>query len=147
MVMGPICRALDQVYWRTMLEAFYTALQQRDVSGYAWADSDGWTQSRTPTEWSRHLECWIDLGGTITLAPPNYQHEGRLVFAARYHADDDSTSQARLQAAIRDACELLLRLQLPDGARVLGLSQVLVEGPYQGGFVEVSIGFTALFPR
>tara|TARA_R110002126_G_scaffold152052_1_gene299125 strand:+ start:18 stop:461 length:444 start_codon:yes stop_codon:yes gene_type:complete len=147
MVMRALSIAVTESFWTRLLEALYTGLEDRDATGYAWAPSDGWTQSRTPEEWRAHLECWLDLGGVITLSEDAYLHECRLVFALRYHADDDSVSQARMQAAIRDACEYLLRVPLPDSARVLGISQAAIEGVYEGGWVQVTIGFTLYVPR
>lgn len=134
-------------YFEGLLNALYGGLEARDVTGYAWDASDRWARSRTPGEWRSHLECWLDLGGTLRLDPPSYQHECRLVFAARYHADSDVQAQSRLQAAIRDACEYLLAVQLPDSARVLTITSATVEGTYEGGWVEVTVSFLMQVPR
>ena len=134
-------------YFQRLLEALYGGMEGRSTTGYAWDPSDRWTRSRTPLDWRAHLECWMDLGGTVTLAPPGYEHACRLIFGARYHADDDSTSQARLHAAIRDACEYLLAVPLPDSARVLGLDSAEIEGVYEGGWVTCTIGFSLHLPR
>ena len=137
----------DATYYQRLLEALYSGLEGRDVTGYAWDASDGWTRSRTPPDWRAHLECWIDLGGRVVFGAPSYTHECRLVFGARYHADSDSLSQARLQAAIRDAAEYLLTRPLPDGARVQTLTDALVEGVYEGGWVTCTVSFDLYLQR
>lgn len=143
----PPARIRDARYFSRILEALYTGITARDVAGYAWAPSDGWTQSRTPGEWRAHLECWIDLGGTVRLDPHSYQHDCRLVCALRYHADDDSISQARMHAAMRDAAMFLLTSALPGSARVLTVSSMEIFGVQEGGWVEVTISFTLYLPR
>ena len=146
-MMLPPAGIRDAAYFARVLEQLYQGLEDRDVTGYAWHPSDGWRQSRTPTDWRAHLECWIALGGAITLAAEAYIHACRLVAGLRYHADDDSMSQARLHAAMRDACEYLLTARLEGGARVLEITDGLVEGVYEGGWVQVTIGFTLYLPR
>lgn len=134
-------------YFARLLEALYAGLEGRDVTAYAWADSDGWTQSRTPTDWRAHLECWFDLGGAVVVEQPSYHHECRLVAGMRYYPDDDSLSQARIHAAMRDAIEYLLTVKLPDGARVMQVTTATIEGVYEGGWVDVSISFRLYLPR
>jgi len=134
-------------YFARLLEALYDGLEQRDVTSYQWADSDGWTQSRTPTDWRSHLECWIDIGGAVVVQRPSYEHECRLVVGMRYYPDDDSLSQARIHAATRDAIEYLLTARLPGCARVMAVTTATIEGVYEGGWVEVSINFRLYLPR
>ena len=140
-------RLRGQVYYRRLIETIYTGLEGRDVSDYAWDDSDGWTQSRTAENWTEHLECWADLGGSIQLDSSAYKHSARLMFALRYAADDDSVAQARMHAAIRDACEFLLALQFPDGVRAIGITGATIDGVYNGGFAVVTVAFTLRIPR
>jgi hypothetical protein len=133
-------------FWRRLLETLYTGLEERDVSGYAWDTSDGWTQSRTPEQWRAHLECWIAIGGFSSFDAEGVNYNCRLIFALRYHAEDDSIAQARMHAAIRDACEYLIRVRLTDGIRVTALSDATLEGPI-GDWIEVTVGFTLYVPR
>ena len=136
----------DETYYRTLLEALYTGLEARDTAGYQWHESDRWTQCRTPLDWTRHLEAWIDLGGEVAYESHGYTHTGHMVFAARYRADDDSRAQARLHAAIHSACEYLLGTPLPHGVRILTIAGAEITRRI-GDFVEVSITFTLRLPR
>jgi len=134
-------------YFARLLEALYDGLEGRDCTPYQWDDSDGWTQSRTPSDWRAHLECWFDLGGAVLVERSSYQHECRLLAGMRYYPDDDSISQARIHAAMRDAIEHLLTARLPECARVLGVTAATIEGVYEGGWVDVSIHFRLYLPR
>lgn len=140
-------RLASSDYFETLLEALYTGLESRNVALYRLDDSDGWTQSRTPESWRRHLECWFDLGGVVTFTHPSYIHDCRLLFAARYHADNDSRHQAALHAAMRDAIEYLLTTPLPSSARVMNITECTLEGAYSGNWVTVTIGFQLYLPR
>lgn len=139
--------AVTESFWRRLLEALYTGLEGRDTSGYAWLQSDRWTQSRDATRWTGHLECWFDLGEIASVTSDAFVHAGTLAFAARYQADDDSMSQARMQAAVRDAYEYLKRVALPDGCRVAGVTGFSLNGPLSSGHVECQITFHLHVPR
>lgn len=139
--------AVTEGYWTNLLEAFYTGLEGRDVSGYAWHTSDGWTQSRHATKWTKHLECWVDLGGELSRSGAAFEHQASLAFSLRYKPDDDSVSQARMHAAIRDAAEFLARVQLPHGCRVTDITGAQIDGPFPSGFVEAVVRFTLHVPR
>lgn len=139
--------AVTAPYWTVLLEAFYTGLEGLDASGYAWDPSDGWTQSRSATSWTAHLEAWVDLGGSFTLTRDAYLHDGSLAFALRFHADDDSISQSRMHAAAHDAAEFLLRATLPHGCRVVSVNSVAFAGPMPSGYVECTLTFSLYVPR
>ena len=145
--MRALTMAVTEGYWQSLLEAIYTAFEDRDTAGYAWLPTDRWTQSRNAMNWTGHLECWADLGGAIRPLGHAFEHSALLAFAVRYQADDDSLSQARMHAAIRDACECLLRLVLPHGCRVQRVEGIELQGPLSSGHVECSIRFTLHVPR
>ena len=145
--MRSLTMAVTDGYWSTLHEALYTGLEGLDASGYAWDPSDGWSQSRSATAWTAHLEAWVDIGGTFTLTRDAYLHEGALAFALRFHADDDSISQARMHAAAHDAAEFLLRASLPHGCRVTSVNSVGFAGPMPSGYVECTITFSLHVPR
>ena len=134
-------------YFMTLFEALYAGLESRDTTWYRWADSDAWTRSRTPLDWTRHLEFWIDFGSEVKPTRPSYIHAARLIFAARYTADDDCVAQARLHAAIRDAIEYLLTADLPEAARVMEVTSAFLEGGAAQGLVTATLGFSLYLPR
>jgi hypothetical protein len=145
--MRAIGMAVTEGYWQQLLEAFYDAFETRDASGYAWAPSDGWTQSRDTTLWTKHLECWVDLGSVGQVTRDAYVHDSSVAFGLRYSADDDSTSQARMHAAMRDACECVLRAPLPYDCRATSITSVQIAGPLPSGYVECVVRFSLHVPR
>jgi len=146
-VIAPLPMTVQAGYWRAVSEALYQGLEARDASGYAWDPSDGWRQSRTAMHWAAHLECWIDLGGSVNITRDAYLHSASMRFALRFQADDDSISQARMQAAGHDACEYLMRVQLPHGCRVITVGGYTFTGPMPSGYIEAVVSFTIYVPR
>jgi len=136
----------DAPYFARLLEALYNGLIALDVTGYREATSDGWTQALTPFGWTRHLEAWFFLGSSVTLVKPAYRYGSSLHFAMRFQEGDDSTSQARIHAAMRDASEYLLGFSFGDGGRVLDIGDSEVERE-ETGYVTVTIPFTLQLPR
>ena len=140
-------RGVTQAYWVRLLETLYAGLEARDTSAYQYATSDRWGQTRNHEAPTEHLECKIDLGGRADWTSSGITHACHLMFAARYLPDDDSVSQALLQAAMRDAAEYLIAVVLPDGARVVTVASMTIEGPYQGGWAVPVIEFSLFVPR
>lgn len=137
----------DAVYFQSVLEAIYTGLEGLDTSSYSWDPSDRWRQSRTADQWGGHLEAWADLGFALTMDRSSYTHDCRLMFSCRYQADTDSIGQARIHAAIFDACEFLMGLILPGGGRVVAVTGITLAGPHNGDFVVPTIQFRIRLPR
>lgn len=140
-------RGVTQTYWQRLLESLYSGLEARDTTAYQWATSDRWSQTRNHEAPTEHLECKIDLGGRAEFTRSGITHACHLAFASRFLPDNDSVSQARMQAAMRDAAEYLLAVVLPDGARVVTVSAMSIEGPYMGGWAVPVIEFSLLVPR
>lgn len=140
-------RGTSQAYWTRLLEVLYSGLEQRDTTLYQYAPSDKWTQTRNHESPLEHLETRIDIGGRAEFTRAGITHSCHLMFASRFLPDDDSVSQARLQAAMRDAAEYLMGVSLPDGARVVTVSAMTIEGPYQGGWAVPVIEFSLFVPR
>lgn len=138
----------DASYYASVLESLYGELADRDVTGYEWAASDGWTQARFVDAirgGSSHLETWIDLSGGTRFKRSFVEHDSGLTFWSRYAADDDSIAQARTLAATRDAMEMLARWSHPSGARTLPTESTIAA--FTGEWIEVRISFVLQIPR
>jgi len=136
----------DASYFARLLEALYDGLIGRDVTGYREDESDGWTQALTPFGWTKHLECWFFLGSSVALVKPAWQYGSSLHFSMRFQEGDDSTSQSRIHAAMRDASEYLIGFSFEGGGRVLNIGDSEVERE-ETGFVTITIPFTLRLPR
>jgi hypothetical protein len=114
-------------YWRELLEQFYDGLSKLDTTNYQVDGSDRWTQSRalgsTAGGATRHLEARMRFEGVPTFGAGHVVQRASLTFVSRYTLDDDSRSQGRAQAALRDAMEYAHRFNY-DRARcqVVGAS-------------------------
>jgi len=129
-------------YYAGILESLYTALSALDTTDYRWGECDRWSQSPTP-ELTDHLQCWISLGTVSVFGRSKIEHESSIAWTCRYVPDDDSLSQARLHASLRDVMELLASWS-HGGARAVPVSSALTEGP---DLLQVTLRFTLVLPR
>ncbi|MBC8425133.1 hypothetical protein H8E07_13500 [bacterium] len=130
------------------MDTLYDAIEGLTVTGYAWADSDGWQRTRGPLVDGaplHHLEHWIDLGGIQQISGSEIVHDSSLVYACRYVQEDDARSQARLHASLRDLWSLLLTWGIPaDGVRTRPLSSTIESA--EASWLVVTVRFNTYIP-
>lgn len=140
----------DAAFYSAVIEAVFSAdaLGGLDVTGYRWDPSDAWTQARRwdPIQTTKHLECWLDLGGSSSLTQAHINHDSELHIPLRFVEDDDAVSQGRIHAAIRAAVDTLSRFNF-QGVRASPTAFELrgIEG--RPGWVMAVVSFTLRFPR
>ena len=136
----------DSQWYAALIQGFHTALVATNVTGYRWADSDGWSLALAPhvdRSPYRHLEFWFDLGAP-SFSGSEYTHASSLSYAVRYQPDDDATSQAILHASIASVAELLAEWT-GQGVCRTSFIRATVEG-MEDGWIGARVDFTLRYP-
>lgn len=139
-------RLRGEAYWTQLFEDVYSKLESRDTTAYQFSPSDRWTQGRT-SGWSAHLQAWVAVDGVSAFDSDTIRQAAVLYFAVRYNADDDSVSQARMNAALHDAMEFLIGYLGPYGIRVASIDGAQFIGDKASTYITAEIDFTFSIPR
>ena len=135
-------------YYEDLLDSLYTSLEALTATDYAWQDSDGWHRGyyeMLESDTIEHLQAGIALGGVTDWGRSQVTQEGGLVFLAHLDGSQDSLAQARIQAAMEAAMEMLTVWRHPSGARTSPTgSTVEALSPE---WARVVVTFSITYPR
>lgn len=139
---------VTSTYYKDLLDNIYDGIEGLSTVGYRGTDSDTWHRSRSMVQSANrgHLLCLLWFKGRSEVRGPYQTHEVRAVFSHRYVTDDDSTSQARIQAATDNLMDYLEDWSQSDGARVIMIDSTEVTLASET-WADVAIDFILQTPR
>lgn len=129
-------------YWTALIEEWYTDVEGLDTTGYRWSDSDRWTQARNPDSDLQHLSISMQVQGVSSVQGSHMLHTAQAVYSCRRVQDDDSKSQAIVQAT-RQHLMMMLLVWSYGAARAMPRSASIVIRPDD---YLVTITFDILIP-
>lgn len=146
--MAPPAKFRDQTYFVQLLEDIADGIENTGTEGYQFAESDRWSRTRLPGQWTAHLQFWVGFADVLSVDSESLRQRCVFYAALRYVVDDDSVSQARMQAAARDAMEYLLAYRGPDGERSYNIEGITFQPTEKAStYIEAVIPFDMILPR
>lgn len=136
---------LGDSLWVDLIEGIYAAIEAIPVEGYRSSDSDGWTRARGPTP-TTHLSFWVFAGDEVdTSQRGTIAVRSRVLFAARYVAEDHPAHLARAHAAAA-AVAARLRQGFTGGGRCLVSGWTPDYSAVEAGWIIVELTFDLHVP-
>lgn len=136
---------LGDSLWVDLIEGIYAAIEAIPVEGYRSSDSDGWTRARGPTP-TTHLSFWVFAGDEVdTSQRGTIAVRSRILFAARYVAEDHPAHLARAHAAAA-AVAARLRQGFAGGGRCLVTGWTPDYSAVDAGWIIVELIFDLHVP-